>query len=303
MKSKQRKLIKGLALSIAIATAFSISPTITAANSTYQQQQDVNTSLPEPMSLSEAQQYAAKYSNEVFYKEYKVKDKFGNKNRDRVFDLLRRGGVNHTGNSIVGVANRTALRLTMQYGVVNSNTKPYVVIGWSGDLAGNPNQGYKPTYMKFVFSSGAEKQIPLQGWEYQAQRITGIFVSSWAHHFWGTITLDDLDVYDIMRNGDIAAVFIDDGAAGIQHFFYSGDKDKANKVALTRGFIHACRMLNLDAATADGLLKARQDAAEAKRKKELRAEIVKEIQSDKEREQLKQEILAEMKAKELASSK
>lgn len=259
---------------------------------------EMNNKLPHPMTYEEAALHQEKYSEDITLHRYTEKDIDGNKKKLRIFDFLKSEGLSHSGNTLVGVADRTSLRLAISYGFEGNSTKPIAYIAWSADLAGNPDHGYKPNYIRIVFESGYIRELPLQGWQYQAELIRGVFVNSWGHCFWGSINLSDIDIYDILQHGNIVAVYVDDGNNNPRHFFYSGDKDTRNKTIFVRGFQHIAKILDVNNDTIQGELADQKANAEKERKAKLRVEIQKEINDEKEREAMKKEILAEMEKKQ-----
>lgn len=254
-----------------------------------------NNIVPTPMKYADALIYQQKNKDDIASHLYTDKDIDGNKKKFRFFDFLKNEGLRNTGTS--ERADYTNLRLTVSYGPENSNGKPVAQIAWDADLAGNPNNGYVPHNIHIVFDSGYIRDIPLQGWQYQAQLRSGFLRSFWANNFWGQIILSDVDIYDISQHGNICAVYIDDGAGNARHFFYSGDKQVKEKANFTRGFQHITKMLDINIDTIKQKLADQQTRETATEKAKMKAEIQKEL----EREALKKEVLSEMATKQTQS--
>ena len=259
------------------------------------------------MSYEKALQYQAKYPNEIFVRNEKCKDAYGEKNVERFFNMLKKNGVGHSGGSSVGgKGKRTFLNLLINYGFKNIESEPYAYIRWGADLEGHPEKGYAPQSMNIVFEDGFVKTFSLQGWEYRREKLAGLFAPVWCHLYHGRIRLNDVDLYDIYSHGAIAAVSIDDGISGdnrdgIKHFFYAGEKDLEEKALLTKGFAHTLKILEIDPSTIEAKRIALAKEAERLRLEQLRKEVEKEIKEDAEREALKKQILEEMKAKQNAN--
>lgn len=270
---------------------------VSAGQISIQTTMETQNRLPKPMDYDNAVLYQIKNSKDIVSHKYTQKDTDGNKKKLRIFDFLKNEGLYHSGNTLAGVADRSSLRLQLNYGFEGKVQKPVASIVWLADLAGNPNNGYKPKYVRIVFDSGYVKELALQGWQYQLELINGVFRSSWAHCFWGAIDLSNMDIYDIVEHGNIAAVYVDDGNNNPRHFFYSGNKDTENKASLTRGFQHIAKILDINNITIQQELSEYQINAEQERKSKLRAEIQKEINDEKEREAIKKELLSEANRK------
>lgn len=244
--------------------------------------------LPIPMTYSEALIYQKKNEVDIKSHIYTGKDIDGNKKKFRSFDFLGNTGLNNGGNT--NYADHTFLRLTLSYGPEGSDGKPIAQIGWDADLAGNPNNGYEPHKMSIVFNSGYIKELPLQGWQYQQEFRNGFFSSFWSNTFWGSISLNDVDLYDISQHGDICAVYVDDGAGNARHFFYSGDKQVKERAAFTRGFYHIVKLLDINSDT----IKQEIAIQQAQKAEEEKAKMKEEIKKELQRESLKKEVLNEI---------
>ena len=249
--------------------------------------------LPVPMTYADALIYQQKNKDDITLHLDTYKDVDGNKKKFRSFDFLKSKGLSNSGSS--ERADYTNLRLTMQYGPEGSNGKPVAQIAWDADLAGDPNNGYVPHNIHIVFDSGYIRDIPLQGWQYQAQLRSGFLRSFWANNFWGAITLSDIDLYEISQHGNISALYIDDGAGNARHFFYSGDKQIKERAAFTRGFQHIIKILDINSDTIKQEI-ATQQAQEAEAEK---AKMKEDIKKELEREALKKEVLSEMGSAEI----
>lgn len=250
--------------------------------------------FPQPMSFDRALAYQKLHSEDITFNISEEKDQYGNKEKNRCFDFLGETGHYNEGSSISGYADNTGLRFSVQYGFENEKTVPYAVIGWSADL---PSGKCPPHFIRFVFSSGYVKEMPLQGWKYYSYISYGLLVNSIAHKYNGLVKLNDYDIYEIITHGNIAAVYIDDGMGGMKHFFYSGDKNAKQKAQLNRGMAHAAKMLDISKDTVSAEYQLQQALAEADRKAKIKAEIRQEITEDMEREALRREVIAEMNAK------
>lgn len=254
------------------------------------------------MTYDEALHYQSLYPNEIYIRNEKMKDIYGEKRVCHYFNLLQKNGVGHSRGVISGQGERTFINLIINYGFENTNSEPYAYIRWVADLAGNPNGGYEPSKIYISFEDGFVKTINLQGWEYKYQSEFNMFSSWWAHAYHGRIKLNEVDLYDIYCHGKIAAVSIDDGVSGdningVVHFFYSGEKDSDEKTALTKGFAHAIKILEIDPTTIETKRLALEKEAEKLRIEKLRKEVEEEIKEEMEREKLKKQILEEMKTK------
>lgn len=268
----------------------SVAASLSTNSTVYEQAQSTN----RPMTYNQALLYQQRYPKEIYVSNYKDKDEFGNKSYYRRFDLLGDDGVGHSGNTIVGVGDRTWLRFTIKYGFESEkNVIPSAYFDWSADLVGDPDKGFKPKYFRVVFLDGYVKELPLQEWIYSPKIISGLLVTSTAHNFYGSIKLEDVDVYELLSHGDVGAVYMDNGAGGMRHFFYSGDKDTKNKYKLTRGIYHAAKILNINDDTMNAKFNIQKENSEKARKNKIRAEIIKELDDAEEREAILQEILAE----------
>lgn len=255
------------------------------------------------MTYDEALKYQKLYPNEIYVRNIKIKDAFGEKSNCRFFSLLKKEGVMHTGGSTIGgQGQRTLINFVINYGFENANSEPYAYIRWVADLDGSPEGNYAPEKMFITFEDGFVKSIELQGWEYHYQELVGWFSGMWCHNYSGRIKLNDVDIYDIYSHGKIAAVSIDDGIKGdnfngIKHFFYSGDKDAEEKELLTKGFAHAVKILEIDPNTIEEKRIMFEKEVEKQRLEKMRKEIEQEIKEEMEREALKKQILEEMKSK------
>ena len=254
------------------------------------------------MTYEKALQYQSKYPKEIFVKNEKCKDVYGEKNIERFFNMLKKSGVAHSGSYVVGgKGNSTSINLLINYGFKNIKSEPFAYIHWNAALEGNPEKGYEPKTMNIAFNDGFVKTLSLQGWEYKYLEGRGLFGATWSHDYHGKIRLNDVDLYDINSHGAIASVSIDDGAGGIRHFFYAGEKDLEEKALLTKGFAHTLKILEIDASTIEAKRIELAKEAEKLRLEELRKEVEREIKEDAEREALKKQILEEMKAKQNAN--
>lgn len=255
------------------------------------------------MTYEEALRYQKLYPDEIYARKVKMKDTYGEKNNIRVFNLLKKEGVLHTGGSTMGgKGERTGINLLINYGFEDEEIEPYAYIRWAADLEGSPEGNYAPEKMFIVFEDGFIKTIDLQGWEYKYQQLMGWFSTMWCHTYGGRIKLSDVDIYDIYSHGKISAVSIDDGVKGdnlngVKHFFYSGTKDSEEKELLTKGFAHAVKILEIDPNTIEQKRIALEKEEENKRIEKVKKEVEKEIREEMEREALKKQILEEMKAK------
>ena len=256
------------------------------------------------MTYDEALKYQKLYPEEIYAKNFKMKDSFGEKQNCRFFNLLKKEGVLHTsGSTMGGKGERTGINLLINYGFENSDEEPYAYIRWMADLDGSPEGNYAPEKLFITFEDGFVKTLNLQGWEYHYQQLMGWFSAMWCHNYNGRIRLNDVDIYDIYSHGKIAAVSIDDGVKGdnfngIKHFFYSGDKDAEEKELLTKGFAHAVKILEIDPNTIEEKRIALEKEIEKQRLEKMRKEVEQEIKEEMEREALKKQILEEMKGKQ-----
>lgn len=255
------------------------------------------------MTYDEALKYQKLYPEEIYVRNEKMKDIYGEKKICHYFDLLQKNGVGHTRGIVSGQGERTFLNLLINYGFEDADVAPYAYIRWAADLAGNPKGGYEPTKLYISFEDGSVKTINLQGWEYRYQSIVNMFTNWWAHAYSGRIRLNEVDLYDIYSHGKIAAVAIDDGVSGdnvngIIHFFYSGEKDSKEKELLTKGFAHAVKILEIDPNTIEEKRITLEKEIEKQRLEKMRKEVEQEIKEEMEREALKKQILEEMKAKQ-----
>jgi len=89
---------------------------ITATSPSVSQVVSPINSLPNPMTYAEAALYQKKYTEDITLHLYTQKDSNGNKNKLRIFDFLKNDGLSHSGNTLAGVADRTVLRMTVNYG-------------------------------------------------------------------------------------------------------------------------------------------------------------------------------------------
>lgn len=254
------------------------------------------------MTYEEALRYQKLYPDEIIIRNEKIKDVYGEKRTCRFFNLLLKNGVDHSRGIINGQAERTFINLLINYGFEDNKEEPYAYIRWIADLSGSPEGGFNPQELYISFEDGFVKTIPLQGYEYQYQRIVNAFTNWWAHCYAGRINLNDVDIYDIYSHGSIAAVSIDNGSGGdnlngIIHFFYSGEKDAKEKDILTKGFSHIVKILEIDPSTIERKRIALKNEIKRQRDEKMRKEIEQEIKEEMEREALKKQILEEMKAK------
>lgn len=251
------------------------------------------------MTYEKALLYQQKNAEDITSVVKKVKDIYGEKNNSRKFAMLGGSrGLLHSGNTIVGMADRTCLNYYVNYGFANIPSEPYAYISWMADLAGDPSNGYEPKTLQIVFEDNYIKRFSLQGWEYRREFIHGFLINSWAHNYDGSIKLSKFDIYEMSLHGQILAVSIDAGNGGIKHFFYSGDKDIKEKQTLTRAITHSMKMLDIDADTIKQEYEALKIKQEKERVAKIKDEVRKEIEEDAEREAIKKQILEEMKQKE-----
>lgn len=256
------------------------------------------TNVEAVMSFEKAMAYQEANPKDVRFVEKKVKDIYGEKNKRRYFAMLSANGLIHTGNSIVGKADRTMLNYIVDYGFKNIEIEPYAAILWYADLKGDPEKGYEPKKMHIVFEDDFIKEFDLQGWEYKREVISGLFSFATAHNYRGEIKLDRFDIYELYQHGAVVSVSVDAGDGTIRHFFYSGKKDADEKATLTRGIRHSMKILEIVPEKMHLEYAEHRKKQEEERIAKLRAEVEREIREDAEREALKKQILEEMKQKE-----
>lgn len=244
-----------------------------------------------PMTYEEALRYQQAHNKDIIVSNYNTKDKFGNKNTERIFDFLGKKGFVNSGSSISGISNTSALRLTVSYGFANDPTPPTVTLSWGGDFDGPPDNGYAPTGLNVVFSDGYVKSLDLQGYNYSAQWVTGLLYSSVSHFYSGSILLSPFDIYDMTHHGNVAAAHLTTAYGGMRHLFYSGDKNRKQKEQMTRGLNHIATMMDVN----ENSISLVADTVEQNRKKALKEEIRSEVLQEQEREKLKAEILEEIR--------
>ena len=226
-----------------------------------------------------------------------MKDITGEKDKWRYFSFLSSDGLLNTGNTNIGVADRTFLNYVINYGFENNPIEPYACIVWEADLAGDPTKGYEPSVFRILFADNYVKTFDLQGWEYKKKFVHGIFFSDLAHSYSGTIKLSRFDIYEMSKHGAVVSASVDAGNGGIKHFFYTGNKNKEDKELLTRAFQHSLILLGIDSNKMQSEYDAYKKHLEEERIAKLRAEVEAEIKAEQEREAIKQQILAEMKLK------
>ena len=244
-----------------------------------------------PMTYEEALRYQQAHSKDIIVSNYKTKDKYGNNNTERIFDFLGKKGFVNSGGSISGISNTSALRLTVNYGFANIPEPPSVTLSWGGDFDGSPQNGFAPTGLNVVFSDGYVKSLDLQGYNYNAQWVTGLLYTSISHFYSGSISLSPFDVYDMTHHGNVAAAHLTTGDGGMRHLFYSGDKNRKQKEQMSRGLQHIAKMMDVNESTIEIVA----SAAERSRKEVLKQEIREEVLQEQERARLKAEILEEIR--------
>lgn len=244
---------------------------------------------PSPMTFQEAERYSKNFPDDIIYHTFKKKDKFGNKNRIRIFDFLNKKGVYHSGSTITGVGDTSAIRFSIDYGFENRPSTPIASIGWSIGTTGDWGT-FRPQFINFVFDEGDTITIPLEKVNFNAQVNYGIFVNSILKKFHGVVKLSPQNLYELSIHRQLQAAYISNSSGGLVHLFYSGDKDKKEKDDLMRGFIHASKMLDITYETVNGWIKLQQDTIEAQRRSALLESVNKEIERDK----LKEKILTEI---------
>ena len=246
---------------------------------------------PAPMSFQEAERYSKKFSDDITYHTNKTKDKFGNKNRERIFDFLNKKGLYHSGSTLTGVGDTSAIRFSVDYGFENIPSAPVASIGWLIGSTGDWGT-FRPQFINFVFDEGNTVTIPIGKVNFNARVNSGIFVASILKQFHGVVVLSPQNLYELSNHRQLQAAYISDSSGGLVHLFYSGDKDKKEKADLMRGFQHAAKMLDITYETVTAWIKLQQDTIEAKRRSDLLESVNKEIERDK----LKENILTEMEA-------
>ena len=244
-----------------------------------------------PMPYEEALRYQQAHGKDIVVSNYTTKDKYGNKNTERIFDFLGKKGFVNSGGSISGISNTSALRLTVNYGFANDPEPPSVSLSWGGGFDGPPQNGFAPTGLNVVFSDGDVKSLDLQGYNYSAQWVTGLLYTSISHFYSGSILLSPFDVYGMTHHGSVAAAHLTTGDGGMRHLFYSGDKNRKQKEQMTRGLNHIAKMMDVNENTIEIVA----DAAERNRKETLKQEIREEVLQEQERARLKAEILEEIR--------
>ena len=250
--------------------------------------------LPMPMTYAQAVLYQKQHQKEIYISDYRTKDKFGNKNTQRVFDLMGKYGFSNSGGSLSGVADITELRLSICYGFSNENIRPYVVLYWGGNFDGAPDKGFAPTMFVLVFEDGYSKNLNLEGYSYTRRWFEGIFVNTWSHYYSGTIKLDDFALFDMVQHGNVAGAYLATAYGGMRHLFYSGDKNIEHKKRMTKGLQHACVMMNINADTITAERKNIEFSAEVLKRETMKAEIKNEIIDEYEREKIRQEVKKEL---------
>lgn len=86
------------------------------------------TGTPHPMTYEEALNYQSKYPKEILTSNFKTKDKYGNKNVERIFDLMGKKGFVNSGPILSTVSDMSALRLCINYGFANDPKPPEIVL-------------------------------------------------------------------------------------------------------------------------------------------------------------------------------
>ena len=246
---------------------------------------------PSPMTFQEAEKYCKNFSNDIIYHTFKTKDKFGNKNRQRLFDFLNKNGLYHSGSTITGAGNTSAIRFSIDYGFENISSPPVASVGWSIGSTGEWGS-FRPKYINFVFDEGDTVTIPIGKVDFYTRANSGIFVTSILKQFYGVVVLTPQNLYELSNHKQLQAAYISNGNESLVHLFYSGDKDKREKDELMRGFHHASKILDITYETVTNLTKLQQDTIEAQRRSALLESVNKEIEHDK----LKEEILTEIDA-------
>ncbi len=251
-----------------------------------------NLRIPSPMTFQEAERYSKRYPNDITYHTTKIKDRFGNKNRDRIFDFLNEKGLYHSGSTITGVGDTSAIRFSVDYGFENISSTPVASVGWLIGSTGNWGS-FWPKFINFVFDEGDTITIPLGNVNHDAEFNSGLFVTSVLSQFHGIVILTPQNLYALSNHRQLQSAYISDGSGALVHLFYSGEKDKKEKSDMMRGFHHACKMLDVDYETVTNLTRLQQKTIEEQERFALVESVKKEIERDK----LKEEILAEMNAK------
>lgn len=249
------------------------------------------------LSYSEALVYQKANHHDIHAEYETMKDITGEKDKWRYFSFLSSDGLLNTGNTNIGVADRTFLNYVINYGFENNPIEPYACIVWEADLAGDPTKGYEPSVFRILFADNYVKTFDLQGWEYKKKFVHGIFFSDLAHSYSGTIKLSRFDIYEMSKHGAVVSASVDAGNGGIKHFFYTGNKNKEDKELLTRAFQHSLILLGIDSNKMQSEYDAYKKHLGEERIAKLRAEVEAEIKAEQEREAIKQQILAEMKLK------
>ena len=249
---------------------------------------------PSPMTFSQAEAYSKKFPNEITYHTFKMKDTFGNKNHKRFFDFLKEKGIYHSGSTITGVGETSAIRFSIDYGFENIPSSPVATIGWLIGTTGDWGTSFLPKTINFVFDEGdtVTIYIPLKSINYNARVNNGIFYTALLKQYHGVVTLTPQDLYLLSNHRQLRAAYISDGSNITIHLFYSGDKDKDEKEAVMRGFRHASKMLDISYETVVDLTKLQQDTEEQMRRAALLDSVSREIERDK----LKEAILDKMDA-------
>ena len=253
---------------------------------------DYNYRTPSPMSFQEAERYSKRFPREITFHTQRIKDKFGNKNRDRIFDFINTKGLYHSGSTITGVGDTSAIRFSVDYGFENITSTPVASVGWLIGSTGNWGT-FRPKYINFVFDEGDTITIPVGKYNFNASVNSGIFVTSILNEFHGLVVLSPQYLYALSNHRQLQSVYISDGSGGIVHLFYSGDKDKQEKLDMMRGFYHACKMLDVTYETVANLTALQEKNEEAQR----RSALIESVKEEIERDKVKEELLAEMNGK------
>lgn len=255
------------------------------------------------LNYSEARVYQRANNHDIHAEYETMKDITGEKDKWLYFSFLSSDGLLNTGNTDLGVADRTFINYIINYGFENSPIEPYACIVWEADLAGDPTRGYEPKVFRILFEDKYVKTFDLQGWEYKKKFVHGIFFNDLAHSYSGTIKLSRFDVFEMSKHGAVVSASIDAGNGGIKHFFYTGNKNKEDKELLTRAFQHSLILLGIDSDKMQAEYIAYKQQQEEERIAKIRAEVEAEIKAEQEREVIKQQILKEMKLKEANNTK
>lgn len=242
------------------------------------------------MDYPAAANYQIAHKNDIWIKNVKCKDVYGEKNIERNFSFIGKEGLTN----IVIRGNRSFINLLINYGFENIPSEPYAYIDWWADLAGNPEHGFEPKKIYFAFTDGTVVEMPIQGYEYHYEAYSTIFGFFDSHTYSGKLKLNSFDLYDLSQRGELANISIDTGNGEIKNFFYSGDKNKKQKQQFDAGLKHALDILEITPESVEKERKEHADAVEAERLAKLRAEVEAEIKAEAEKEAMKQQILAEM---------